>query len=61
MIAVARVVCSLRLTGQCLFTRCLSDLSNHDISNRLIARLDKLGIRKLTDIQEKAREQIDYD
>ena len=57
MIAVARVACSLRLIGQSLFTRCTSHFSNHEISNRLIARLDKQGIREPTDIQEKAREQ----
>ena len=57
MIAVARVVCSLRLIGQYLFKRYTSHFTNHEISNRLTARLDELGIRKLTDIQEQAREQ----
>ena len=57
MISLARVACSLRLSGQYLFTRYASHFSNCEISNRLIARLDELEVRKLTDIQEKAREQ----
>ena len=54
MVTLTRVVCF----RQNLFTRYLSYFSNYDISDRLVARLGELKVRKLTDIQEKARELV---
>ena len=54
MVTLTRVVCFRRN----LFTRYLSYFSNYDISDRLVARLGELKVRKLTDIQEKARELV---
>ena len=54
MNSVTRVACFRRY----LFTRYLSYFSNFEISDRLVARLNELEVRKLTDIQEKARELV---
>lgn len=60
MTAVGCMLYVLRFR-QHLFTRYMSYFSNCDISNRLVTRLDELGVKKLTNIQEKAREQAIID
>jgi len=42
---------------QRVFARYASYFSNYEIHNRLVTRMDEVGVRKLTDIQEKVRKQ----